>query len=217
MELLNGRPSVRCFQQLADSMLWISDAASAGSAAGRARTERREFLASTSPRICCTAPEPKLADAAITYTRADMEHLELPASSFDLAYSSLAFHYIEDVRRLMTAIHRSLIPRGFLVFSVEHPIFMAPSEPKFSTTAAGRSVWALDGYLDEGPRITDWLAKGVVKHHRTLATWINTLVEVGFAISHVDEWGPTPEHIAAHPDWADDHQRPMFLLISARR
>jgi hypothetical protein len=56
-----------------------------------------------------------------------------------------------------------------------------------------------------------------VKHHRTLATWINTLIEVGFAISHVDEWGPTPEHIAAHPDWADDHQRPPFLLISARR
>lgn len=157
------------------------------------------------------------SDAAITYTRADMEHLELPASSFDLAYSSLAFHYIEDVRRLMTAIHQSLIPRGFLVFSVEHPIFMAPSEPKFSTTAAGRSVWALDGYLDEGARITDWLAKGVVKYHRTLATWINTLIEVGFAISHVDEWGPTAEQIATHPDWADEHQRPPFLLISARR
>jgi SAM-dependent methyltransferase len=156
-------------------------------------------------------------DPAITYTRADMEHLELPTSSFELAYSSLAFHYIEDVRRLTAVIHRSLVAGGHLVFSVEHPIFMAPSEPKFSTNATGRSIWMLDGYLDEGPRITDWLAKGVVKHHRTLATWINTLVEVGFTIAHVNEWGPTPEHIAAHPDWADDHQRPPFLLISARR
>jgi ubiquinone/menaquinone biosynthesis C-methylase UbiE len=30
------------------------------------------------------------ADAAITYTRADMERLDLPEATFDLAYSSLA-------------------------------------------------------------------------------------------------------------------------------
>ena len=52
-----------------------------------------------------------------------MEHLELPAASFDLAYSSLAFHYIEDLRRLMSQVHRSLVAGGRLVFSVEHPIF----------------------------------------------------------------------------------------------
>jgi ubiquinone/menaquinone biosynthesis C-methylase UbiE len=156
-------------------------------------------------------------DAAIAYTRADLEHLELPAGSFNLAYSSLAFHYIEDVRRLTAEIHRALIAGGRLVLSVEHPIFMAPSEPKFSINAAGRTIWPVDGYLDEGSRTTDWLAKGVLKHHRTVATWINTLVDVGFTISHLDEWGPTEEQIAAHPEWADEHQRPPFLLISARR
>jgi SAM-dependent methyltransferase len=156
-------------------------------------------------------------DAAITYTRVDMEHLELPPVSFDLAYSSLAFHYIEDLPRLMTQVHRSLVTGGRLVFSVEHPIFMAPSDPRFSANAAGRATWPVDGYLDEGSRSTDWLAKGVIKQHRTLATWINTLVEAGFAISHVEEWGPTEEQIASHPEWADEHQRPPFLLISAMR
>jgi ubiquinone/menaquinone biosynthesis C-methylase UbiE len=34
-------------------------------------------------------------DPAITYSRADMENLELAAGSFDLAYSSLALHYVE--------------------------------------------------------------------------------------------------------------------------
>ena len=116
-------------------------------------------------------------DAAITYTRADMEHLELSAASFDLAYSSLAFHYIEDLRGLMSQVHRALIAGGHLVFSVEHPIFTAPSDPKWSVNAAGRATWPVDGYLDEGPRSTDWLAKGVIKQHRTIATYINTLVE----------------------------------------
>jgi SAM-dependent methyltransferase len=155
-------------------------------------------------------------DPAITYVRTDMEHLELPAASFDLAYSSLAFHYIEDFRRLATAIHRALVDGGRLVFSVEHPIYTAPSEPKFVTNSSGRATWPLDGYLDEGLRTTDWLAKGVIKHHRTVATYINALVDAGFTILHLDEWGPTPKHIAAHPDWADDHQRPPFLLVSAR-
>jgi SAM-dependent methyltransferase len=156
-------------------------------------------------------------DVAITYSRADIEHLELPPASFDLAYSSLAFHYIEDVGGLMVEIYRSLVAGGRLVFSVEHPIFMAPSEPKFSSNESGRTSWPLDCYLDEGPRTTHWLAKGVIKHHRTIATWINTMVEVGFAISRVEEWGPTEVQIAAHPEWADERQRPPFLLISATR
>lgn len=94
---------------------------------------------------------------------------------------------------------------------------MAPSHPKFSVNAAGKTTWDLDGYLDEGPRSTDWLAKGVIKQHRTLATCINTLVEVGLVILHLEEWGPTPEQIASHPEWSDERQRPPFLLVSARK
>ena len=40
-------------------------------------------------------------DAAVSYARADMEDLELPARSFDLAYSSLALHYVENLDRLV--------------------------------------------------------------------------------------------------------------------
>jgi ubiquinone/menaquinone biosynthesis C-methylase UbiE len=156
-------------------------------------------------------------DTAISYTRADMEHLELSAASFNLVYSSLALHYVEDLNRPMSQVHRSLVPGGSLVFSVEHPIFTAPADPNWSRDAAGRRTWPLDGYLDEGPRSTDWLAKGVIKQHRTVATYINTLLRLGFAISHVEEWGPTEEQIASRPILADERQRPPFLLVAARR
>ena len=156
-------------------------------------------------------------DTAITYTRADMEHLELSPESFDVVYSSLALHYIEGLEGLLSAVYRSLVPGGSLVFSVEHPIFTAPADPKWSLDAAGRKTWPIDAYLDEGPRSTDWLTKGVIKQHRTVATYINMLLRLGFAISHVEEWGPTREQIASRPNLADERQRPPFLLVAARR
>ena len=156
-------------------------------------------------------------DQAITYLRADLERVELPEAAFDLAYSSLALHYIEDLAGLLGKVCRALVPGGQLVFSAEHPIFTAPANPGWSIDADGRKTWPVDSYLSEGPRRTDWLAKGVVKQHRTLGTYLNLLLRLGFALLHVEEWGPTDEQIAAHPSWAKERQRPMFLLVSARR
>ncbi|HEX3953050.1 MAG TPA: class I SAM-dependent methyltransferase [Stellaceae bacterium] len=156
-------------------------------------------------------------DAAITYARRDMEALDLPPASFDVAYSSLALHYIADLSGLMTQVHRSLAAGGTLVFSAEHPIFTAPAEPKWSEDAAGRSIWPLNRYLEEGPRSTDWLATGVIKQHRTIGTYINTLLAAGFSLTHVEEWGPTAAQIAVQPNWADERQRPPFLIVAARR
>ncbi len=156
-------------------------------------------------------------DTAITYSRADLEQIDLPLASFNVVYSSLALHYIENLNGLLARVYRSIAPGGSLVFSVEHPIFTAPADPGWCVNAAGRKTWPVDGYLDEGPRSTDWLAKGVIKQHRTLATYINLLLRLGFAMSHVEEWGPTAEQIASRPDWADECQRPPFLLVAARR
>jgi len=156
-------------------------------------------------------------DPAITYLRADLESLDLPEAGFDLAYSSLALHYIEDLAALLGKVHRALVPGGGFVFSAEHPIFTAPTNPGWLVDAGGHKTWPVDSYLCEGPRRTDWLAEGVVKQHRTLGTYLNLLLRLGFALVHVEEWGPTDEQIAAHPSWAEERQRPMFLLVSARR
>ena len=151
-------------------------------------------------------------DPAVSYRQADLETLALPASSFELVYSSLTLHYLEHLGRLFGEIHRALVPGGRLVFSAEHPIFTAPGNPAWVG-----ATWPVDRYLEEGPRTTDWLAKGVVKHHRTVASYLNRLIEAGFAISKVEEWGPSEAQVAAHPEWANERQRPPFLLVSAAR
>ena len=155
--------------------------------------------------------------SAITYRRADIEHVELPEGAYDVAYSSLALHYIENLAGLLATVYRALVPGGHFVFSAEHPIFTAPARPGWTVDADGRKSWHVDSYLCEGPRRTDWLAEGVLKQHRTLGTYLNLLLRLGFVLSHVEEWGPTDEQITARPALADERQRPMFLLIAARR
>ena len=51
------------------------------------------------------------SDATIEYGIADLDTLDLPANSFDLTYSSLAFHYITDFAMLTRTIHRSLVSK----------------------------------------------------------------------------------------------------------
>ncbi len=156
-------------------------------------------------------------DAAISYQQADLERLDLPEARFDLAYSSLALHYVENITQLFVAVHRALKPGGHLVFSTEHPIYMAPTKPGWQTDAEGRKNWPVNQYLVEGPRTTDWLAKGVIKHHRTIGTTLNALLRSGFTIGHVEEFCPSEALIAARPELADERERPMFLLVAAHR
>ncbi|NGN44891.1 class I SAM-dependent methyltransferase [Mesorhizobium sp. CGMCC 1.15528] len=157
------------------------------------------------------------AEPNIEYAIADLEKLELPGASFDFAYSSLAFHYIEDFGRLVQTVHRALVAGAHFVFTIEHPIFMAPTHPGWSLDADGNRTWPVNRYANEGPRETDWFAKGVIKQHRTIGTTLNTLIGAGFAIRHVEEWSPTAQQLAANPGLTDEMERPMMMLVAAQR
>ncbi len=156
-------------------------------------------------------------DATVEYRIADLETLELPRGSFDLAYSALAFHYIRDFNRLARMVHAALMPGGDFVFTIEHPVFMAAAHPHWIADEDGRRTWPVNGYSIEGERRTDWFAKGVVKYHRTIGTTLNTLIGAGFDIAHVEEFAPSPDQIEQTPALAEELERPMMLLVSARR
>ena len=157
------------------------------------------------------------AHPVIQYRIADLEILELPSASFDLAYSSLSFHYVKDFGRLLETLHHSLIPASYLIFTIEHPIYMAATRTEWFADEKGRKTWPVNRYSIEGERRTDWLTTGVLKYHRTVATTTNTLIATGFELRQVGEFAPTAEQIAQSPNLADEVERPMFLLISAKR
>jgi len=154
--------------------------------------------------------------ASVRYDRADLETLTLPAAAFDIAYSSLAFHYVQDFGRLTDTIYRSLLPGAHFVFTIEHPIYMASKSPGWVVRKDGARTWPVDHYAVEGERRTDWFAKGVIKYHRRLATTVNTLLNAGFSIRHLNEWSRTSAQLEEQPALVDEMDRPMMLIIAAQ-
>lgn len=156
------------------------------------------------------------SDLLITYENADLEKIDLKESAYQLVYSSLTFHYIKNLDQVFANIQKSLSYSGRLVFSVEHPIYTAPSSPFWQKGTDGREIWPLNSYSNEGLRETNWFIDGVQKYHRTIETYISLLHKNGFTLVNLVEWVPSKKDLEGNPEWAIEKERPAFLLISAK-
>ena len=74
----------------------------------------------------------------------------------------------------------------------------------------------MDRYFAEGRREAIFLGEPVVKYHRTLTTYLETLLENGFLLRHVVEPQP-PRELLDQPGMRDELRRPMMLLVRAQR
>ena len=152
---------------------------------------------------------------SIEYRQAAMEDLRFPDGSFDVVLSSLALHYVEDFQTLVRSIGRWLAPGGRFVFSVEHPVFTAYGSQDWHYGPDGEILhFPVDNYSREGRREAVFLGERVVKYHRTLTTYLDTLPRSGFRILRVVEPQP-PEDMMDLPGMRDELRRPMMLLVSA--
>jgi ubiquinone/menaquinone biosynthesis C-methylase UbiE len=156
-------------------------------------------------------------DPAIEYRQQDLEALQLPAASFDLVYSSLTLHYIEDLGKLFATVYQALVNGGEFIFTAEHPIYTAPKHQGWLVDEAGQKSWPINGYQQEGRRISNWLAEGVIKQHRMLGTYINLLVQQGFTIRYLNEWGPSAQQIADNPALDEEKERPMIFILAVQK
>ncbi|OGK26861.1 SAM-dependent methyltransferase [Candidatus Roizmanbacteria bacterium RIFCSPHIGHO2_02_FULL_39_9] len=157
------------------------------------------------------------SNRVVTYKVADLEKLQLSKGSFDFAYSSLTFHYIKNFKKLIHTIYQGLTSRSMLVFTMEHPIYTAPSIQKFTTNKDGKRIYPLNNYQIEGERISNWLVSGVIKQHKKMDTILNTLIDTGFRILHIEEWKPSNEQLKQNPEWSEEMDRPLFLIISVQK
>jgi hypothetical protein len=63
-----------------------------------------------------------------------------------------------------------------------------------------RLHWSIDNYQDEGIRHTHWMADDVVKYHRTLSTYVNTLIDSGIRLTRLLELNASAERCSSAPN-----------------
>lgn len=152
---------------------------------------------------------------SIEYIHTGIQDAQFAEGSFDVVFSSLAFHYLEEIDSLFGRVHAWLASGGHFVFSVEHPIFTAEGSQDWVRDAQGTiQFFPVDNYFYEGRRQTTFLGEEVTKFHRSLTTYVQALLRNGFELLDLVEPQPS-EKLAT--DMADDFRRPIMLILSAAK
>jgi len=121
----------------------------------------------------------KNSDENITYKVLEMEKISTIKDKFDMVFSSLAFHYIEDFDKLTKNISDLLNKEGILLFSQEHPTVLATKlelgvDKRIEIN--NKRYYLFSDYNDNGKRVISWNNCDVVKYHRNFEVIINTLI-----------------------------------------
>ncbi|MCY6958337.1 class I SAM-dependent methyltransferase [Clostridium brassicae] len=168
----------------------------------------------------------KMLDAAKSKTKSEhiqymcmpIEDINFPANSFDVVISSLALHYVQSFQDILSKTSKCLSNGGDFVFSVEHPIFTAQGLQEWYYDDKGNILhWPVDQYFTEGMRKATFLEEEVIKYHKTLTTYLNSLIKAGFEITGLVEPKPEENLLYTVPGMVDELRRPMMLLVSARK
>lgn len=160
----------------------------------------------------------KTAFSNVEYCRMAMEDIDFPVDSFDVVMSSLAFHYTPDFSAVCARISHCLKASGDFVFSCEHPVFTAyGTQDWLYGEDGGKLCWPVDRYFEEGQRASIFLGEEVTKYHRSITTYISTLLAHGFAVTGLVEPQPDPALLDTVEGMRDELRRPMMLLVSAKK
>ena len=156
------------------------------------------------------------SDPKIKYLRLAIEDIDFSAEEFDVVISSLAFHYVKNFDDVCKKVYHILSHEGSFIFSVEHPIFTACVGQDWCYGPQGEKLhWPIDDYQDEGLRVTRFLGEEVIKYHRTVAGYMNIVMEAGFRITSISEPIPSQDILNQDPEMRNELRRPMFLLLAA--
>ncbi len=154
----------------------------------------------------------------ISYGCMPMEDISFQDETFDIVFSSLAFHYIKDFDALIQKIYKVLKVNGTFIFSVEHPIFTAHGSQDWTYDEKGDILhFPVDNYYYEGERKTKFLGEIVTKYHRSITTYLGTLISNKFKIKSVVEPMPSEKLLNEVPGMKDELRRPMMLIISVEK
>jgi SAM-dependent methyltransferase len=138
----------------------------------------------------------------ISYHHADIADLDAwwDGTPFDGAACEMALMDIADLDGAAKAIEAVLRPGGWFAASLVHPCF--PGNVSGLSSWPPEAGYSREGYWTSSRHNPDGVRIRIGSHHRTLSTYVNTLIRHGLQISAI-----------AEPEDA----QPQFLAIGCRR
>jgi len=139
---------------------------------------------------------------------------ELPKGDvFDLAFSHLVAHVVEDLFSFINSIGIHLSKNAHLIFSIPHPCFYQSYKGIFGDeyNYMTQMMKEISFSITKDP---DNVISGVPYHHRPLSNYINALVACGFAIDGFDEIYPTKE---IQEKYGQPWENPRYCLFQCRK
>ena len=171
------------------------------------------------------------APLGIDYRVASAVELPFGDATFDFATGFMSLMDVPETDRVLAEAYRVIKPGGFLQFSISHPCFDTPHRRNLRD--ANHRTYAIevgDYFRGREGEIDEWLFKAAppeVKHglrkfriprfSRTLAQWLNLVIESGFLFECVEEPRPDDETIAACPGLQDAQVVSYFLHMRVRK
>jgi SAM-dependent methyltransferase len=155
--------------------------------------------------------------ADIDLVTADVQTLPLASESFDVAFNTFVFQWVEDIAAAFAEAYRVLRPGGRFVFSTPHPTFrlVDPETHVVEHSYFETGRWVRYEDADGGDNDL------VVYHHR-VADIYNALSVAGFSVGRLLEPGSAdPEENESDP-WGDAPAElrskvPRVLVVEAHK
>jgi SAM-dependent methyltransferase len=155
----------------------------------------------------------------IALRHGDVQHLDEPPDSYDLAVSVHVLSYVADVPECLRGVWRCLRPGGQLALSVHHPLdAITRDEPPYGFGQSyfqveTRWAWGSLGGADAP----------FTSYHRPISDWFRLLRAAGFTIENMLEPAPVELPIWRDSGWAGGPYYdklatvPGTLILAARK
>lgn len=166
-------------------------------------------------------------NTSISFEVGDIGAMQFGTDNYDIVYSSLTLHYIQDWQPLLHAIKNTLKPNGILVFSTHHPVKWGAARTRTSEYNEFMLGYGKDKKDHTASIKGDYLGfykiqdtlfgqMKVEYYNRSISRIFDELQQAGFAITALLEPIPDITDKTIPQDFIQTHTKiPLFLVIKA--
>jgi SAM-dependent methyltransferase len=184
------------------------------------------------PSFVSAATELEAAEPlGIGYQVASAVALPYPDAAFDFVTGFMSFMDVPEQHRVLGEAHRVLKPGGFLQFSILHPCFTTPRWRWVrDETGRGVALECADYFERRQGVVEEWTFSHaspeqreglepfrVPRFWKTLADWMNLLVDAGFRLERMEEPSADDEALRKWPHLIGTRIVAYFLIVRCRK